>query len=154
MFTGGLVDTRSRYRKRLDQQQSQPQQLVMFSLRDTYHLGASARPWLKNSARPQLTLEQEDPRTEEEIEADLLREAQELTVQMFVAAAPAIEVQEAPESSQPPPPPVRPAPVIEVVGYRARARRTKARLRTRNRQAKPQVVEPRPSWTFVPVAWV
>jgi hypothetical protein len=52
MFSEKLVDNRSRHHKRKDKARSQPQQMGMFSLKDTVELGVSARPWLKELPAP------------------------------------------------------------------------------------------------------
>jgi hypothetical protein len=132
MFSGDLVDNRSNYRKRLDKAHDQPQQKTMFSLKETVQFGVNARPWLKNLPAPKLELESVDPRTEEEKERDLLHKAQSLTRTMFSGVETPDEI--APVETQDPPN-IRQKipPVITVVGYRARARRAKARVRIRNR---------------------
>jgi hypothetical protein len=134
MFTGQLVDNRSRYRKRLDKTLNQPQQMTMFSLKDTVALGVSARPWLKELPPPKLELECEDIRTEEEKERELLREAETLTSAMFAIAKPPDGVEA--QINEPIPKPQRVKipvsmhhPLIE--GYRHRARRAKIRVRHR-----------------------
>lgn len=84
MFSGELVDARSRIQKSRNREASQPKQTAMFSARETVQLGVSARPWLKDLARPTLTLEVQDLRTDEEKERDRWREAEALTTPMFV----------------------------------------------------------------------
>lgn len=86
MFTGELVDTRSDYRKRKDRQRSKPKQMEMFSLRETVEFGVNARPWRSKIQPGRLVLEREDPRDEEEIERDLMREAARHTYAMFPGA--------------------------------------------------------------------
>jgi hypothetical protein len=135
MFTGGMVDNRSRYRKRQDKVLNQPQQMDMFSLKETAQIGVSARPWLKNQPAPKMELESIDARTDQEKEHDLLREAQSLTSAMFPVAETldeivAVEVQDKTNIRQKIP------PVLEIIGYRARARYAKARVRTRSWKAK------------------
>ncbi len=83
MFTGELVDNRSRYHKRRDKARSQPTQPLLFSLQETLQIGVSVRPWLKDAPKPKLELVSEDPRTEEEKERDLRREAEALTGNLF-----------------------------------------------------------------------
>lgn len=111
MFTGQLADTRSSYRKRLDRERNQPQQMQMFRAREVVDIGASVRPWLKDLPSYPLVLESEDVRTEEEVERDLMREAEALTVPLFVEETPA-EI--TPEPGIPPP--------LTLRGYRVRAR--------------------------------
>lgn len=118
MFTGQLADTRSSYRKRLDREHNQPQQMQMFRAREVVDIGASVRPWLKDLPSYPLVLESEDVRTEEEIERDLMREAEALTTPLFAeedAAVPAPKTQ----------------PPISLRGYRARARVSSVQVRRR-----------------------
>jgi hypothetical protein len=86
MFTGALVDNRTRTQKRFEKQSALPHQMTMFSLKDTVQIGVTARPWLKDLPSSKLELESVDPRTDEEKELDLLREAQELTSTMFAVS--------------------------------------------------------------------
>jgi hypothetical protein len=82
-----------------------------------------------------MELESEDPRTDQEKEHDLLREAQSLTSTMFPATETpdekeTVEIQDKKQYSP------KISPVLEIVGYRARAGRAKARVRTRSWKAK------------------
>jgi hypothetical protein len=100
MFTGEVVDKRNRRQKKLDKESSQPRQTSMFSLKETVQLGVQARPWLNSLPRPQMVLEREDIRTDEEKERDLLREAEALTGSLFAdtfEASEPIADQEAPD---------------------------------------------------------
>jgi hypothetical protein len=133
MFTGQMVDNRSRYRKKLDKTLNQPQQRTMFSLKDTVELGASARPWLKELPVPKLELEREDIRTAEEREHDLLQDAQSLTSAMFGLAETKKVGEQANELDAKPrsvkiPVTIFPQPIV---GCRKRLRRAKIRLRRR-----------------------
>jgi hypothetical protein len=83
MFTGDWKDNRTRRQRKADRESIQPQQQTMFSIGETYQLGTSYRPWLKAAPAGQLTLECEDIRTPEEIERDLIRQANEQTTNMF-----------------------------------------------------------------------
>ncbi|MCL4878515.1 MAG: hypothetical protein KJ064_17780 [Anaerolineae bacterium] len=83
MFTGELVDNRTRSQKQTDQQRANPQQARMFSQRDMAQFGVNARPLFSLSPRMLLPMMLEDPRTEEEIERDRMKEAQRLTVPLF-----------------------------------------------------------------------
>ena len=80
LFSGELVDSRSAYQKRKDKNRDAPQQLLMFKTSEIVQYGISARPWLNDAPRPQLVLEIQETRTPEEIERDLMREAQKYTV--------------------------------------------------------------------------
>ena len=71
---------------------------------DLPQLGVQARPWLNRLPRPQMVLEREDIRTDEEKERDLLREAEALTGSLFAdtfaAVAVAVEPETPPESDE------------------------------------------------------
>ena len=83
MFSGELVDTRTRRQKKLDKQREQPRQIEMFSQRDVAQFGVNPRPLLPLSPNTKLLLIPEDPRTAEEIERDIQRAAEERTNPMF-----------------------------------------------------------------------
>ena len=83
MFSDEWEDKRNRRQKRLDREHDLPKQQAMFTQGDLIQLGSSRRPWLKDMASYPLQLEREDPRTPEEIEQDLMREAQENTEPLF-----------------------------------------------------------------------
>lgn len=83
MFSGELIDTRTRRQKRLDREREQSQQLEMFSQCDVAQFGVNAHPLLPIFENTKLGLMFEDPRTEEERERDVQREAERLTVSMF-----------------------------------------------------------------------
>ena len=122
MFTGQLVDTRSSYRRRMDREQQKPQQPGLFTARQVIQHEARRRPWLNDLPTYRIALESEDPRTPEEIEHDLLREAQALTSPMFgnqtepVAEAPA---------------PLTLPPAVMIAGLRARTRALSVPVRRR-----------------------
>ncbi len=78
MFTQTWVDNRSRSQKHT----AGLQQMPMFSIHETFAFGARVRPYLSNAPRPPLELISEDTRTPEEIEQDLMREAQQYTALM------------------------------------------------------------------------
>jgi hypothetical protein len=83
MFSGELVDTRTRRQKKLDREREQPKQMEMFSQRDVAQFGVNAHPLLPLSPNTKLLLIPEDPRTEEEMERDLQRAAEQQTYRMF-----------------------------------------------------------------------
>lgn len=83
MFTGELVDNRSRKQKKLDRERQQLKQLEMFPQREIAQFGVKARPLLPLSPNTRLLLIPEDPRTPEEIEQDTQRAAEEQTYRMF-----------------------------------------------------------------------
>jgi hypothetical protein len=75
MFTGAWETKRTR---------SRPQQMQMFSINETFVFGERVRPWLSEAGAPTLALICEDVRTPEEIERDLMREAEALNHKTFV----------------------------------------------------------------------
>ncbi len=79
MFTGEFVDTRTRKQKEQDRARELPSQNEMFSQRDIAQFGVTASPLMPLSPHTRLVLMQEDPRTAEEKERDLERQAQALT---------------------------------------------------------------------------
>ena len=86
-LTGDLVDNRTRRQKRLARQANGWQQGEMFSQRDIAQFGVRANPEIpaiaQNGKRLEMVLEIEDPRTEEEKEADRQYEIQSKTHRMF-----------------------------------------------------------------------
>lgn len=133
MFTGDLVDNRTGGQKRADKEREQPQQTEMFGQREIAQFGVRARPQMSVSPHTKLVLIAEDPRTPEEVERDLQRAAEALTYQMFVGgtangvggeALEQIATAEA-ETRNPIP------DSLMVIGFRVRARRAKANLRSR-----------------------
>lgn len=82
LFTGELVDTRSRDQRRADRDRQQPQQQLLFSQREIAQFGVRANPVMPFSPG-KLKLISEDTRSEDEIEQERLREAQRQTVPMF-----------------------------------------------------------------------
>lgn len=91
MFSGKLVDNRTRQQKRQDKAREQPRQIEMFSQREIAQFGVNPNPLMPLSPNTRLLLIPEDPRTEEEIEQDRQREAEKRTVQMFAEPAPVQE---------------------------------------------------------------
>lgn len=85
LFTGALVDRRTRQQKQDDRRREEPQQTLMFSQRDIAQFGVNPRPLFPLAPGTKLRLQIEDPRTDEEKEADLLKEAIENTIPMFVS---------------------------------------------------------------------
>ncbi len=76
MFSGELVDARTRQQKRRDREQQQPQPVGMFSQREVAQFGVKARPQFAVTTKTKLELMIEDRRTPEEKERDALREAE------------------------------------------------------------------------------
>lgn len=83
MFSGELVDNRTRKQKKADKQRQQPTQTEMFSQREIAQFGVNPRPLMPLSPNTKLLLIPEDPRSDEEIEADRHRAAEEQTFQLF-----------------------------------------------------------------------
>ena len=83
LFTGEQVDTRSPAQKKADDERQRPRQMEMFPQREIAQMGVSAHPLMPFSPG-KLVLISEDPRTEEEIEQDLMRQAQAMTPDLFV----------------------------------------------------------------------
>lgn len=83
MFSDQWVDTRTRTQKKQARLQSQPQQSLMFTQPEIAQFGVNPKPTLPLSPNTRLSLIIEDPRTDEEIEAELQREAEKKTVRMF-----------------------------------------------------------------------
>jgi hypothetical protein len=76
MFTGAWETKRTRGNR--------PQQMQMFSINETFVFGERVRPWLAEAAAPTLELACEDVRTPEEVERDLMREAEALNHKTFL----------------------------------------------------------------------
>jgi hypothetical protein len=96
LFTGERVDLRTPAQKKLDEERHRPIQTEMFSQKEVAQFGVTDRPVMALSPG-KLVLISQDPRTEEEIEQDLLRQAQSLTIGLFPAVAETV-----PMSTNPP----------------------------------------------------
>jgi hypothetical protein len=84
MFSGEYVDNRTRAQKRRAKEREQPQPVELFPVREVFQFGVSATSMMRLPVgHLPLLLEHEDPRTEEEIEADRERAAEERTHRMF-----------------------------------------------------------------------
>lgn len=83
MFTGELVDTRSRKQKKRDKDQVQPTQAELFSQREMAQFGVRAHPKIPLSPKTRLELIAEDPRSAEEKAADERRALEEKTYKLF-----------------------------------------------------------------------
>lgn len=85
LFSGELVDNRTPSQKRADQARQQPQQIEMFSQRE---LAQYVNPHPQMDAPlGTLPLLMQDVRTQAEIECDLLRAAELLTIPLFETLA-------------------------------------------------------------------
>jgi hypothetical protein len=87
MFSGEWVDNRTRRQKQQDEERERrrwyAQQMAMFSQRDLAQFGVEAHPHMPLSDHTRLVLEPEDPRTPEEKEEALQRQAEQQTQPMF-----------------------------------------------------------------------
>ena len=83
LFTGELVDNRTPTQKKIDRERQQLQQMELFAAREVAQFGINPRPLIDLSPTTRLTLWREDPRSEEEIDRDRQRAAEEQTYQMF-----------------------------------------------------------------------
>lgn len=79
LFTGDLVDTRTRIQKRRARQSAIPRQLEMFSQRELAQFGVNPRPKLPLSPKTRLELALEDARTEREQGQARQRQIEQLT---------------------------------------------------------------------------
>jgi hypothetical protein len=134
MFGEALVDTRSRTQKSRDKASQQPQQISMFTARETVQHGVNPRPWLKDLPAPTMNLEIIDVRTEEEKERERRQLAESLTTPMFGGS----EVTRGLEQIEDIPTEVKPTPApqtvdetvcLRQVGFRAYARRKSISVR-------------------------
>ncbi len=131
LFTGQAVDARTRVQKQLDRDQAKPRQTELFAQREIAQFGVRANPHFPLSEHTKLVLIREDPRTDEEVECDRLREAERLMVQLFPDRAPLPdETGEAVIKSDPPAPPVVSCR-LPIVGFRVLQRRKHIQVRTR-----------------------
>ena len=83
MFTGEWDDNRTPRQKRLDEERGKLKQIEMFPQREVAQFGVTAHPLMPLSPHTKLILISEDPRTDEEIERDIQRAAEERTATMF-----------------------------------------------------------------------
>ena len=70
MFTGELVDTRTRKQKKKTAEQEKPKQAELFSQREMAQFGVNPRPQIPISPKTRIELALQDMRTEEEKERD------------------------------------------------------------------------------------
>ncbi len=109
LFTGEKVDTRTATQRKADAERSQLQQMEMFRQREIAQFGVRARPQMSLSPHTKLVLIQEDPRTEEEIERDRMKEAEANTHPMFATPSPPPPQEKV---VKPSPPPLPPQPIL------------------------------------------
>lgn len=137
LFTGQAVDVRSSYQRKLDRERRQPQQALMFPIDQFFTFGARVKPWLTEIPAELLVLQREDVRTPEEVERDLRRAAEHLTVPMFAEATPLTVRPEMPTATANITVAQQERKGLEdphegLIGYRRRARRAMVCLRTRH----------------------
>lgn len=83
LFTGELVDNRTRTQKRRDKLKQAPRQGELFSQREMAQFGVNPRPQIPLSPHTSLVLQQEDPRTPEQKAADEWRAMTEQMEHLF-----------------------------------------------------------------------
>jgi len=87
MFTGKPVDNRTPTQKKRDQESNAPQQIRLFKTPEIVQLGMKKKTlygeWMQKVSPPPLVLHQIDTRTADEIERDLICEAQKKTIPLF-----------------------------------------------------------------------
>lgn len=83
LFTGELVDNRTRRQKKKAQKQHEPTQKEMFSQREMAQFGVNPRPKLPLSPKTRIELMIEDRRTEEERAEAIQQEALKRNYQLF-----------------------------------------------------------------------
>lgn len=88
MFSGELIDNRTRGQKQADEERQEPQQQAMFKLSEVLGTKTVAKPIIEtaNLASEVLVLIAEDTRSDEEKEADFHRAALARTQAMFAEA--------------------------------------------------------------------
>ena len=74
MFSGELVDTRTRKQKKREQERKKPVQTEMFSQREIAQFGVQTRPQIPLSPKTRIELALQDLRSEQEKEAARQRE--------------------------------------------------------------------------------
>ena len=79
MFTGELVDNRTRTQKKRDKVHAQPHQKLLFSQREIAQFGVNPHPQFPLSPHTLLRLIREDPRTPEQKAHDLQRASEKQT---------------------------------------------------------------------------
>lgn len=83
IFSGELVDNRTRKQKKRDREKEKPKQAEMFSQRDIAQFGSKANPKLPISPKTQIELMIQDTRNNEEKIEDRMREAEKETDSLF-----------------------------------------------------------------------
>ncbi len=105
LFSGELVDARTKHQKKKDWERSAPPQLHMFKAPDVVQFGlqpkSAYRDWIESATLTPLRLELEDTRSPEEIERDLIREAEKQTFPLFAESNEPQTCEPEPVTSQP-----------------------------------------------------
>lgn len=87
LFSGEPVDTRSDYQRKKDKERTAPQQTQMFKTPEMVQFGvrtkSAYRDWIDQATAPPLVLQMIETRTPEQIERDLMREAEKLMTPLF-----------------------------------------------------------------------
>lgn len=134
MFTGEPVDARSAHQKRQDRLRQAPQQIQMFKTPEMVQIGGRTRSpyqdWLDHSTAPPLVLQMIETRTPEEIERDLIREAEKRMTPMFPEDPPT-ETDESPSFTQNPSTIPRSGVIFDADHHRCQ-RGLRARLRAQS----------------------
>lgn len=118
LFSGELVDARTKYQKKKDWERSVPPQLHMFKTPDVVQFGvlpkSAYRVWAERATLTPLSLELEVTRSPEEIERDLIREAEKQTFPMFAES-------NEPQTCEPEPITFQPQPQSAVIIFDSRS---------------------------------
>lgn len=141
LFSGELVDTRSNSQKNKDKERSTPQQTKMFKTSEIVQFGGNAksvyRDWLDHATAPPLVLQVLDTRTADEIEHDLMHDAEKLTTPLFGEDAPT-SIEDKTSLRENTSPQLQPTVIFDAKkhhcqrGLRARLRAEKVPVRQRN----------------------
>ena len=83
LFTGELVDTRTRKQKKQAAEKEKPKQAELFSQREMAQFGVNPRPQIPISPKTRIELALQDMRTQEEKEVAIQREAEKLNYRLF-----------------------------------------------------------------------
>ena len=83
LFTGELVDTRTRKQKKTAAEQEKPRQTEMFSQREMAQFGVNPRPQIPISPKTRIELALQDMQTEEEKADAIQKEAEKRNYRLF-----------------------------------------------------------------------
>ena len=82
MFSGELIDTRTRKQKKQEAKRQGPVQAEMFSQRELAQFGVDPHPQIPISSKTRIELALQDMRTEEGKERDFQRQVEELSYKL------------------------------------------------------------------------